>query len=70
MPPKNFCIQYPHWKKVQYDMLSITRLKDEPVEYFLIEDVYDGSLDSLNDESNKRDKGLRVEYTFNRVYRL
>lgn len=37
---EEFLYQYPQWKKVQYDVLSITRLKDEPVEYFFIEDVY------------------------------
>ena len=31
---------YPQWQRVQFDILSITILKDEPVEYFLIEDVY------------------------------
>ncbi len=29
----------PYWKLIQYDILSITILKDKPVEFFLIEDV-------------------------------
>lgn len=29
-----------HWKYVQFDVLAITIINDEPVEYFLIEDVY------------------------------
>ena len=32
--------QYPQWKRIQFNILSITMLKDEPVEYFFIEDVY------------------------------
>jgi len=35
-----FVYQNPQWKRIQFDILSITILKDEPVEYFLIEDVY------------------------------
>jgi putative endonuclease len=31
---------HPEWKRIQFDILSITILKDEPCEYFLIEDVY------------------------------
>lgn len=30
----------PQWKRIQFDILSILILKNEPVEYFLIEDVY------------------------------
>lgn len=30
----------PEWKRIQFDILSILLLKDEPVAYFLIEDVY------------------------------
>jgi putative endonuclease len=37
---EEYLFQYPNWKRVQYDVLSITKLKDKPVEYFLIEDVY------------------------------
>ncbi len=35
-----FLYQFPHWKRIQFDILSITMLHNEPVEYFLIEDVY------------------------------
>ncbi len=31
---------YPQWKRIQFDILSILILKNEPVEYFFIEDVY------------------------------
>ena len=37
---EEFLYQNPHWKRVQYDVLSITTLKEKPVEYFLIQDVY------------------------------
>jgi putative endonuclease len=37
---EEYLYQYPQWKRIQFDILSITILKDEPVEYFLIEDVY------------------------------
>jgi putative endonuclease len=37
---EEFLYQYPHWKRIQFDILSITMLKNEPVEYFFIEDVY------------------------------
>ena len=37
---EEFLFQNPHWNKVQYDVLSIARLQDRPVEYLLIEDVY------------------------------
>ena len=30
----------PEWKRIQFNILSILILKNEPVEYFLIEDVY------------------------------
>ena len=32
--------QYPQWKRVQYDVMSITILPDGKAEYFFIEDVY------------------------------
>jgi putative endonuclease len=35
-----YLYQHPQWKRIQFDILSITILKDEPVEYFFIEDVY------------------------------
>ena len=31
---------FPEWKRIQFDILSITLLKDQPDEYFFIEDVY------------------------------
>lgn len=31
---------FPEWKRIQFDILSITLLKDQPEEYFFIEDVY------------------------------
>lgn len=37
---EEFLFQYPGWKRIQYDVLSITKLKDQPVEYFFIEDIY------------------------------
>ena len=39
-----FLIQHPDWKRIQYDILSITKQKDHPMEFFLIEDVYDANL--------------------------
>ena len=30
----------PQWKRIQFDILSISILAGEPVEYFFIEDVY------------------------------
>lgn len=32
--------QHPEWKFVQFNVLAITMQYDEPIEYFLIEDVY------------------------------
>ncbi len=29
----------PQWKRIQFNILSILLLKDEPVDYFMIEDV-------------------------------
>lgn len=37
---EEYLYQYPGWKRIQFDILSITMLKDEPAEYFFIEDVY------------------------------
>jgi len=37
---EEYLYQNPEWKRIQFDILSITMLKGEPVEYFLIEDVY------------------------------
>ena len=35
-----YLFQSPQWQRIQFDVLSIIMIKDEPVEYFLIEDVY------------------------------
>ena len=32
--------QNPNWKQIQFDILSITILKNKPAEFFFIEDVY------------------------------
>lgn len=37
---EEYLYQFPRWKRIQFDILSITIIKDEPVEYFFIEDVY------------------------------
>jgi putative endonuclease len=37
---EEFVYQHPQWKRIQFNVLAITLLKDTPVEYFLIEDVY------------------------------
>lgn len=37
---EEFLFQHPQWDKVQYDVLSITRMNDRHIEYLLIEDVY------------------------------
>lgn len=34
-----FLYQYPDWKRIQYDILSIMLRYKEPAEYFFIEDV-------------------------------
>ena len=31
---------HPEWKRIQFNILAISILRNEPVEYFLIEDVY------------------------------
>ena len=36
---EEFVLQNPDWKQIQFDILSITLLKNEPVEYFFIEDI-------------------------------
>ncbi len=38
---EEYLFQYPKWKRIQFDVLSITMLKNMDVEYFLIEDVYE-----------------------------
>ena len=36
-----FLFQQPQWKRIQFDVLSITLLPGKDAEYFLIEDVYE-----------------------------
>ncbi|MEO6539003.1 MAG: YraN family protein [Ferruginibacter sp.] len=38
---EQFLYQYPQWKRIQFDVLSISLFKKEDPEYFLIEDVYE-----------------------------
>ena len=38
---EEFLYQYPQWQRIQFDILAITMLPGEEVEYFLIEDVYE-----------------------------
>ena len=35
-----FLSKFPGFMNIQFDILSVLRLKNKPVEYFLIEDVY------------------------------
>lgn|SRR5688572_17980528 len=37
---KAFMYQYPQWRQVQYNILSITLLANQPPDFFFIEDVY------------------------------
>jgi putative endonuclease len=37
---EEYLFQNPQWQRIQFDVLSITMIKDLKVEYFLIEDVY------------------------------
>lgn len=37
---EEYLYEQPQWKKIQFNILSITLIKDETPEYFLIEDVY------------------------------
>lgn len=37
---EEFLYQFPGWKRVQFDVLSITAIKGNAAEYYLIEDVY------------------------------
>lgn len=37
---RQFQLQYPEWRQIQYSILSITLLKNQPPEFFFIEDVY------------------------------
>ena len=35
-----FLYQHPEWKRIQFDILAITMIPGQAVEYFFIEDVY------------------------------
>jgi putative endonuclease len=37
---EEYLFQFPEWKRIQFDILAITMIKNEAVEYFFIEDVY------------------------------
>lgn len=37
---EEYLYKYPEWKYIQFDVLAITIIKNKPIEYFLIEDVY------------------------------
>ncbi|MEO9020525.1 MAG: YraN family protein [Ginsengibacter sp.] len=37
---EEYTFLYPEWTKIQFDVLSISIPRGEPVEYFFIEDVY------------------------------
>ncbi len=37
---EEFLFVYPEWKRIQFDILSINLLKNEPAEFFFIEDVH------------------------------
>ncbi len=37
---EEFLYQFPQWRRIQFDVLAITLLKNQPAEYFFIEDVY------------------------------
>ncbi|MEO8763343.1 MAG: YraN family protein [Ginsengibacter sp.] len=37
---EEFLFLYPTWKRIQFDILSISMLRNIPVEFFFIEDVH------------------------------
>lgn len=37
---EEYLFQNPLWQRIQFDVLSITMIKNKEIEYFLIEDVY------------------------------
>jgi putative endonuclease len=37
---EEYLFQFPQWPRMQYDVLSITKLPGLPIEFFLIEDVH------------------------------
>lgn len=40
MAAEEFLYQFPSWKRIQFDVLSININKNGTVEFFLIEDIY------------------------------
>jgi putative endonuclease len=36
---REFLYQNPQWQRIQFDILSISIIKNQPIEYFLIEDI-------------------------------
>jgi putative endonuclease len=40
MSARQFQLQYPQWRQIQYSILSVTLLRNQPPEFFFIEDVY------------------------------
>lgn len=36
---EEYLYQHPEWKRIQFDILAISILKNKPIEYFFIEDV-------------------------------
>lgn len=36
---EQYLYQYPEWKRIQFDILSIVMMKNKKAEYFLIEDI-------------------------------
>jgi putative endonuclease len=37
---RQYLYLHPEWQKIQFDILAITLLKNKPVEFFLVEDVF------------------------------
>jgi putative endonuclease len=37
---EEYLFQNPQWKMIQFDVLAINLLKNEPAEFFFIEDIY------------------------------
>lgn len=37
---EEFLFLFPEWKRIQFDILSISILRNDPVEFFFIEDVH------------------------------
>lgn len=37
---EQYLYQYPQWQRIQFNILAITIIKQEPVDYLFLEDVY------------------------------